>query len=183
MTLSKKNINLLPASDFEKSPIGKTLKWALHWGKHIIIFTELIVIVSFIYRFKLDRNLIDQKGNLQQKLQEVESYADFEKEVRFLHKRLDFIYQTDTERLKPDLIINELNKITPSDVVYNDLSIKEGLINIKGISLSSIGLNTFINNLKNNPIFSKINISSIKSKGQQDPTLEFELSASLKESG
>lgn len=183
MTLSKKNINLLPQSDFEKGPIGKFIKWSLHWGKHIIIFTELIVIASFIYRFKLDRDLVNQKDDLQQKLQEIESYAALEKEIRFLHKRLDFIYQTDTERLKPDLVINELIKITPPDIVYSDLSIKEDLINIKGISYSNIGLNAFINNLKNNSIFSTINISSIKSKGQQDPTLEFELSASLKESG
>lgn len=183
MTLSKKNINLLPEGEFEKSPIGKFIKWALHWGKHIVIFTELIVIASFIYRFKLDRDLVDQKGNLQIKLQEVESYSGFEKEVRFLHKRLDFIHQTDTERLKPDFIISELIKITPSDVVYSDLTIKEGLLTIKGISLSGIGLNAFINNLKNNNSFSNINISSIKSKGQQDPTLEFELSAFIKETG
>jgi hypothetical protein len=50
----KKTINFLPEDELEKSPIGRFLKWALKAGRYIIVLTELIVVVVFISRFRLD---------------------------------------------------------------------------------------------------------------------------------
>ena len=48
------SINLLPKSDFEASFWGKFLKWGVSSGRYLVILTELVVIVAFLSRFKLD---------------------------------------------------------------------------------------------------------------------------------
>ena len=53
------SVNLLTQDDFSSSPIGKVFLWALSVGRYIVVITELIVILSFLSRFKLDRDLTD----------------------------------------------------------------------------------------------------------------------------
>jgi hypothetical protein len=65
--MPKQEINLLPREEFEKKPIGKFLTWALSIGRYIIIFTELIVILAFLSRFKLDRDLSDLNQSIREK--------------------------------------------------------------------------------------------------------------------
>ena len=52
-------INLLPKTEFELSFWGRFIKWALSTGRYIIILTELVVIIAFMSRFKLDRDASD----------------------------------------------------------------------------------------------------------------------------
>jgi hypothetical protein len=65
--MPKKEINLLPKEEFEKKPLGKFLVWALSIGRYIVIFTELIVILAFLSRFKLDRDLADLNQSVREK--------------------------------------------------------------------------------------------------------------------
>ncbi len=181
MNLPKKNINLLPRGDLEKKPWGRFLKWALHWGRHIIVFTELIVVLSFVYRFKLDRDLATLHNSVNSKQQLVESFSELENNARFLQQRLSFIQQKEAESLRPTDVLDQLNKLTPVDVFFTELELKKGILSIKGSSLSNTGLNTLINSLKANKQFTQINLSSIKSKGQQNAALQFELSTTIKE--
>jgi hypothetical protein len=53
------NVNLLPQDPFFETVFGRFLKWALSIGRYIVIFTELIVILSFASRFTLDRMVTD----------------------------------------------------------------------------------------------------------------------------
>jgi len=55
----KKPINLLPPSEFEQSFWGKFLKWAVTAGRYVTILTELVVILAFLFRFKLDTEVAD----------------------------------------------------------------------------------------------------------------------------
>ena len=175
----KKNINLLPKEELEKTTIGKFIKWALGIGRYIIIFTELIVIVAFIARFKLDQDLTRLREEIQKKQTIINSYAQFEQKVKFLQKQLAFIKRTEGESLSASQVLSELSQITPIDVVFSELSIAQNQIIIKGSGLSNIGLNTFLNGLKNSKNFSQINLENVVSKGIKDPTLKFELSAKL----
>ena len=55
----KHEIELLPKEEWEKTSFGKFIKWTLNVGRYIVIATELIVILAFVSRFKLDRDLTD----------------------------------------------------------------------------------------------------------------------------
>lgn len=179
MSRLKKTINLLSKDELEKTPIGKFLKWTLTLGRYIVIFTELIVTLVFLVRFKLDRELVKLHEEIKQKQTIIASFEELEYNVRFLQKRLEIIKKIETENLNPSLVLEELSKIIPIDIVFNELTIQNKSISIEGNSLSNVGLNTFLNGLKSNKLFSQINLESISSKGKRGPTLKFKLSAKL----
>lgn len=179
MAKVKKTIDLLSKEGLEKTPIGKFLQWGLTFGRYIVIFTELIVIIAFLSRFKLDRDLAKLHEEIQEKQAIIVSLEELENDVRFLQKRLEFIKKTELESLKPAPILEELSQITPIDLTFSELEIKTDSTSIKGNCLSKIGLSTFLNGLKSNERFSQIELGSISSKGKKDPTLKFELSAKL----
>ena len=144
----KKTINFLLEDELEKSPLGKFLKWALNIGRHIIIFTELIVITAFAARFKLDKDLANLHEEIIQKQTIIESSAELENEVRFLQKRLTAIDMAQKQSLKTSFILEELSRIIPFDVVFSDLEINKKSILLTGTSLSNVGIATFLSGLK-----------------------------------
>src|SRR5258708_3354540 len=89
--ISFPQLNFVPSDPFYESPIGKASVWALRVGRYIIIFTEIIVIMSFASRFKLDRDLSDLNSSIAQKTAVVKSYADTETQMRTIQKKSDAI--------------------------------------------------------------------------------------------
>ena len=89
MTAARKltEINLLPKERWETGVLGKLLKWALNIGRYVVVFTELVVIGAFLYRFGLDRQLTDLKEEIGQKQALVESFGDFEAKFRDLQEK------------------------------------------------------------------------------------------------
>ena len=57
-------INLLPQSEFGQTFWGRFLKWAVSTGRYFLIFVELVVIIAFMSRFKLDKDLADLADNI-----------------------------------------------------------------------------------------------------------------------
>jgi Tfp pilus assembly protein PilN len=173
----KKTINFLPGDKLEKSPLGIFLKWALAIGRHIIIFTELIVIVVFLIRFKLDKDLIDLHEEIVQKQNLVAASAELENEARFLQQRLEVISKIQPEGVKSFLILKELSEIIPLDVVFSELAIQPDSISLEGTSFSNAGLATLISGLKSSDYFEQLDIKTVSSKGERDSALEFEIGA------
>ncbi|NCN24447.1 MAG: hypothetical protein GW945_03125, partial [Candidatus Pacebacteria bacterium] len=82
------NINLVPRDPFYETAIGKTLRWALSAGRYIIIFTELIVIISFAARFTLDRQLTDLNSDIERKKSVILSYGTLESDIRTIQSKI-----------------------------------------------------------------------------------------------
>ena len=78
MAAQNKDIELLPKEEWEKTSLGKFIKWVLTVGRYIVIFTELIVISAFISRFKLDRDLSKIYEDIEKKQSLVVASSDFE---------------------------------------------------------------------------------------------------------
>jgi Tfp pilus assembly protein PilN len=175
----QKNINLLPKEEIERTPIGKFLQWALTFGRYIVIFTELIVIIAFIYRFKLDRDLNKVNNEIKQKTAIIESQQEFEHTVRVLQPRLSLVKEIEALTLIPSGLLNELAQIIPLDLVIFDLQANSKTIMFQGASLSKVGLATFIHGLQTSNSFTNISINSISTKGRDNPTLNFSLTANL----
>ncbi len=78
----------MPGDDLEGRPGGQFLKWALTWGKRIVITTELVVILAFLSRFWLDTEVANNAEKIDQKKLIVLSESDFEKKFRFISDRV-----------------------------------------------------------------------------------------------
>jgi hypothetical protein len=80
-------INFLSGDELDTAPQGRFLKWALTWGKRIVVLTELVVILAFLSRFWLDTMVADLTEKIDQKKAVVLTSADFEAKFRDISVR------------------------------------------------------------------------------------------------
>lgn len=175
----KRDIDLLPREEWEKTPFGKFLKWTLTVGRYIVIVTELIVILAFLSRFKLDRDLTDLHEEIKEKQAIVESVSDFEDEFRFLQKRLATIERLEKKQVVTGEVVEELSRLLPPDVALADLTITDKKINLTATALSEQGLALFLNNLKASPKFANLALTNLSSGTEKGVGIQFELKSEI----
>jgi Tfp pilus assembly protein PilN len=171
------SINLVPQDPFFETILGRTLKWALSIGRYIVIFTEMVVIISFATRFTLDRQVTDLNASINQKQKAIESYGDLEKEFRFVQQQID-----DYQQLKQDYNLVEifpiLNSTIPDNVVFETLIVKADTINFSG-ALSQTALNILINNMQLDNHFYDVRISRIESQNELSNAVMFDITSNI----
>jgi Tfp pilus assembly protein PilN len=168
-------INLIPKDPFFSTAPGRILKWALSAGRYIVIFTELVVIMSFIARFTLDRQVTDLNQSINQKKQIILSYGDVEDSVRSAQEKISQYNQSEQEANIVDTFTN-LTQIMPNGIVLDNLSIRPTSINIAGRTLSQNAFNLLINNLQLSQDFTKIDVGELESNNEE-PGLLFNIRA------
>jgi Tfp pilus assembly protein PilN len=179
MTAQRREIELIPKENWEKKPIGRFLKWALTIGRYIVIITELIVILAFLSRFKLDRDLTNLYEEIEQKQTIVDSASDLENNFRFLQKRLTTIQNLEKKQLEAAQVMEEVTSLTPLDVSFSDFSSTAEGVNFTATALSEAGLATFLNNLKNSGHFEDLNLTQVSLGAEEELGIQFSLSAKL----
>jgi len=180
MSAQSKELNLLPSEKWETGIPGKFLRWALKTGRYIVVFTELIVISAFLYRFGLDRKLTDLNEEMKWQLSAVNIYGDLETNFRNLQSKLELIKQGQESSLKPDLILTNISQITPIDTTYSTISIDKETVSLQGQALSEIGLATLLAKAQANEVFSEVNLENVSSPTEESQAIDFRLSLTLK---
>ncbi len=175
------NINLLAHTDFDKTPIGKFLRWSLTYGRYIIVCTEIIVLIAFIYRFSLDRRITDLNEEIEQKSAIVQANTEFENQFRNLQKRIETIGRLFINQDAAYKLLQHLQQITPQGITYLHLSQEDKTVNITGIANSNSSFALFLNQLKNSPYLTNIEISSLTKNTATTGEIEFSLSLNIKE--
>lgn len=155
-------INLKPQDEFEKSLIGKTLRWALTTGKSIVILTEFVVILAFLSRFKLDRDLNDLNEQIMQKQFVLENYEDTEKRMVDAQDRLSLVAQIDTTTVKVKDTINELSDLIPRGITVTSIEFSQTGWNVAAEADSESIYANMVSRLENHDKFENVNVSDIK---------------------
>lgn len=177
--VSPVRINLLPgSSDFGKTGFGKILLWALSIGRYIVVFTELIVIMAFLARFKLDRDLTDLHEAIEQKKAIVASASSLEINFRNLQKKLSHIEEITNGQIFYDKVLNEIAQFTPIDTNFSLLDLDKSDLKISGVSLSEMSLASLLFNLRNSPKYTNIEVTDVK-KSEGSPEILFSLTANI----
>jgi Tfp pilus assembly protein PilN len=176
---AKIKINLLPKDPFLSTPLGKLLQWALTVGRYLVIFTELVVVLSFATRFSLDRQVTDLNGSILQKKIIIESYGDLEQQVNDVQKKIETYQQVEQQQNLADSF-PALSEITPQDITLKELNIQPGSILFSGTAQSNVSLNFLINNIQLSPNFSDVVVEKIETGSNQDPGFHFKIRASIK---
>jgi Tfp pilus assembly protein PilN len=161
------DINLLPKDPFFATPAGQILKWALSIGRYIVIFTELVVILSFVTRFSLDRQVTDLNDAISQKKTVIESYGDLEESVRQIQKVLEE-YTIIKQQVNITEVFPELTKIIPRDTELNELVLRPDQISFSGRTIKQSSLNIIINNIQLSHRFSNVSVDKIESNSTDD---------------
>lgn len=173
------SINLLPQDPFYETPVGRIMAWASTVGRYLVIFTELVVIISFASRFKLDRDITDLNTDIQQKSQIVESYGNLEQNVRLVQKKIDFLVQQRNSYSSID-ILDMINSSLPRDVALSLVQVYTQEVQVTGTALSPEALAVLVRALQAQPIVSALFMDQIKSSTQGATGLEFSLRLQLR---
>jgi len=169
-------INLIPQDPFFEGMLGRTLRWAVKVGRYIVIFTELIVIMSFATRFSLDRQITDLNQDITQKETIIRSYGGLENEIRAAQTKLDQYQQLEQQKNLVD-VFQSLSQITPVDVKLSELQVKPASVTIAGTTLSQNSLNLLINNIQFSPNFFNVVVDRIETSEDTNSGLFFRISA------
>ncbi len=178
--MPKKEINLLPKEEFGKKPLGKFLVWALGIGRWIVIITELVVILAFLARFKLDRDIANLYDSIRAKQAIITTSASFEEDFRFFQNRLIQINRLTKNQLNPGEIIDAVAAATPPEIALNSLSVEKQELRLSGLALSETSLKVFTNTLSASSFFSEIALGSVGRKLETDTAINFNLTAKIK---
>lgn len=176
----KKEINLLLKDQFQQTPLGKFIKWALNFGKYIVIIVELIVVIAFVARFKLDQDLNQLGESISEKQNIIASFGALESNVRIVQKQLAVIKEELQNQPVLAEKLSELSSVTPKDTFFEELNFSKDSVSFSGASPTEASLATLISEMQKSKIFTNIVVDSISSGGVKNPTIVFKVKASFK---
>ena len=155
------SVNLLKTKD---SFGDKFFAWALTIGRMVIILTETVALVAFLYRFILDRQIIDQRDSINQKAAQIKLYENSEKNFRNLQERLKVITTLQNSATDTVTIFTDVLKMAPAGVTLKSVTINSNKLHIDADVRSVGALTQFVNKLKSNPIISSVSLDKIENK-------------------
>jgi len=172
MASKKKEISLIRSADRPTSLSEKVIYWVSNVLRYIMVFTELIIIIAFLSRFKLDQEHTDLSESLRNKRYILETTSNFEKEYGQLQQKLKLIKTLYDSQPDYYAKLSSIIQNTPADIVYNTLSVnnKDNKIsfNLSVYAYQEEAVIDFINQLSLNPQIKSINISSIEKKAREN---------------
>lgn len=141
--------NLLNPTRRPLSLAEKIYTWALSIGRYIIIGTEVVVLVAFAARFKLDYDISDLTENIEKKAQQIAAYKTKEDKYREIINKID-TYKSllSSRRLMVSRELTHIESLKPADVSIDSLSFTEKDITIEGHAESLASLSSLENSLK-----------------------------------
>jgi len=179
MAKNSPDINLLKTRKI--NTVDRIFKWAVNIGRIVIIVVELIALSAFLYRFSLDKELIDLHSKIKQEQAIVEFFKKNEESYRNLQDRLATAATFSDQASKKTKIFNDVVEFVPSGITFSSFSIYEDRIKINASTDSVIALSYFVNSLKNYPLIETLSVDKIENKPSTS-LITFGVSASLKQS-
>lgn len=155
------SINLLKR---ERVFVYRFIDWVLTVGRLLVILTELIALSAFLYRFSLDRRLIDLHSKIRQEESVVKALKNSEDKYRNLQDRLALasnFSNIGTEKIK---IFQDILNFASEGLTISNLVMHENRVSINAIAQSTSSLNVFTNSLKTYPKLRKLNLDNIQIK-------------------
>lgn len=162
------DINILEGVKAPSTPLTRLLAWALSWGRYIVVFTELIVILAFLSRFKLDQQITDLEETIAQKTLIIQASQPLETTIIATQNKIANLKDLDRQSRKPQLLIDLLNQNTPSEITLINLGLTQTSFNLTAAG-SEAGLASLVNQLKSSPNIKEVAIQTISRADQSFP--------------
>lgn len=159
-------LDILKPQGERQKLISQVFRWLLSAGRYLIIFVEVLVLVAFLLRFKLDADIASTKQAIDEQIPFLESLKSDEKIIRNLQFQIATI--KDIHQNSPDysLILQKIAQQTPTAVVISGINLEKtqsGLVSMKivGKAISGDHLNTLNLGLKSDNNFQNIILSGV----------------------
>lgn len=173
---SNASINLLKG---RVNWLDEVTKWGLSVGRLLIIIIEFVAFGAFIYRFTLDRTLIDLHDKIKQEQAIVAHLSDTEKTYRNLQERLKVASEVDQSGGSYIKIVKDVVAFTPPEIKFTSFVLSGNSLVIQANVKSTSSLSTFLSSLREYPLVSSVTLTSLQNTADQG-TLQVGISVVLK---
>jgi Tfp pilus assembly protein PilN len=160
------NINLLlPQGSAQKLPV-KFLKWLVSYGRFIAIVVEIIVVATFVVRFKLDADLASLKDQINHQVPFIEDKAQDEARIRQFQFKLATIKKTHAAAPDWKSVLENISQQMPSSTKLTTINLDKSsgstlLFKVSGRSSTSNDLSVLLAGLKQAKSFRNITLTNI----------------------
>ncbi len=154
-------INLFGSEQQDHTPIGHLITWVTTYGRYILITTEMIVLIAFISRFSLDRQLTDLRDEILQKQEIIEANKDLETSFRQTQDALAKIKALLDKQTVPTQTLTSVHTLLPSGTYLQSLTVTNNKITASVISLTIQSFSQFLLNASANKSLSNIEIGTV----------------------
>lgn len=161
MVKTPPSINLLVTRE---SYFDRFMNWALGVGRVVVIITELIALSAFLYRFTLDRELIDLHSKIRQEQSILNLLKDNEETFRSVQNKLSLSLNFGNQGREKVKIVKDIVAAAAPGMVFNNLTLQEDRVRINANLNSVSSLSDFVNSLKSYPKVDKVIIDKIENK-------------------
>lgn len=158
--LDTPNINFVTSDDLQERPGGRFLRWALSTGKVVVVLTELIVVLAFISRFKLDSDIADYNELIRKKKSIIEASSEFENKFRSFSGRVAAVSQ-EIKLFSADKTLGEIIKNIPEGVTISDLVIGPETVTLTATAQNEGALAVLSSNFRSSKVFSNISLDRV----------------------
>lgn len=179
MPAAKIDINLLAQADINTRPLSKFLRWSLTYGRYIIIGTQIIVLLAFFSRFKLDQELSDLHTKIDEKVNIIETLSPIEQNTRKLQNKIQILANLESSRSLYLQIIKDLAKETANEIVIGQLIFNQNQLLINGKSGTNVAFSNLLSFLRKNDSFSQITLEEVSRN--KDDSLSFKISLQIQQ--
>lgn len=156
------SINLVKGQD--KGFFDKFINWALTVGRLVVILTELVALLAFLYRFSLDRRLIDLHDQISQKQSIVKLLKQKEDTYRNIQGRLALAATLSKTGQEKNQIFSDILSLAPPDFIFNKIIVSQDIVRIDASVKSVSSLANFIKDIKNYKETGAVSLDKIENK-------------------
>lgn len=160
--MEKKSISINLLKNKQGTFVNKFIDWALTIGRLLVILTELIALSAFLYRFSLDRQLIDLHSKIKQQEAIVKTFKNNEDKYRNLQDRLALASNFSNDGVEKIKIFQDILNFVPDGVKLGNLVMHEKRIGINATAQNTASLDLFTNSLKSYTRLKKLNLDNIQ---------------------
>ena len=156
------SINLLKSNKNET--LEQVINWSLSVGRFLVIGVELIALGAFLFRFGLDRQIIDLHALIKNKQIIVADLKDSENTYRNLQDRLSIAASFSNTGAQQVKIFTDTAGFAPPGLTFNEIAFDQNTLRIDANVTSVQPLSTFVASLKAYAPIESVSIDKIENK-------------------
>ena len=144
--------------------LDRFVTWALTVGRVVVILTELIALIAFLYRFSLDREIIDLHTKIKQEQAVVAYLKDNEETFRGIQNRISLASSFGTIAKDKVNLLNDVISFAPAGMTFNNISAQEDRVRINASTNSVSSLSDFVSKLKSYSSIKNVIVEKIENR-------------------
>jgi Tfp pilus assembly protein PilN len=158
-TARPSSINLLRKHD--QSLFDTLFSWAISVGRLLIIITQFVALGAFLFRFVLDRQIIDLNDSIRDKQTVVKFMENEEKTYRGLQVRLAGIAERQDQAASQEALLSRIVDLARGKMEFTSLTADAESVSIEGTTNSVTILQRLIDEYRQYPPVTSVSINSI----------------------